>query len=432
MTVEQLIADARKAVAAGNMEEAQKLTAQAKAMRELDGLGESPETVAMQAKLADYDAKWKALEAEPARNKTGHLIVTKDETDKQAERGFTSLGEQLKAIRDAYAYPHGMDDRLKAQKAILGNNEGTSSDGGFLLQPDFSAEIFQIAHDVGVIASRARRIPVGPTSNGLRMNAIDETSRATGSRFGGVRGYWVSEGSTLTSSAPKLRQIELNLKKLAALMYATDELLQDATALGAVMQQAASEELAFLLDDSLINGTGAGQPLGVLAAPCLISVSKETGQAATSVVYPNIQKMWMRLDARSRANAVWMINQDVEPALNSMDFPVGTGGVPVFLQPGGASALPYATLYGRPIVPTEFNATLGTVGDIILGDWSQYILIDKGGVQAASSIHVQFLTDQTAFRWIYRVDGQPLWNSALTPFKGSNTTSPFVTLATRS
>lgn len=432
MTVEQLIADARKAVAAGNMEEAQKLTAQAKAMRELDALGESPETVALKAKLDDYDAKWKALENEPARNKTGHVIVTKDETDKQAERGFTSLGEQLKAISSAYLYPQGMDERLKAQKAILGVSEGSQSDGGFLIQPDFSAEIFQIAHDVGVIAQRTRRIPVGPNANGLKMNAIDETSRATGSRFGGVRGYWVAEATTITASQPKLRQIELNLKKLAALMYATDELLQDTTALGAVMQQAASEELAFLLDDSLINGSGAGMPQGVLLANCLISVSKETGQAATSIVYPNIQKMWMRLNAGSRANAVWMINQDVEPALNSMDFPVGTGGVPVYLQPGGASALPYSMLYGRPVIPTEFNATLGTVGDILLADWSQYITIDKGGVQAASSIHVQFLTDQTAFRWIYRVDGQPIWNSALTPFKGSNTTSPFIVLATRS
>jgi hypothetical protein len=44
---------------------------------------------------------------------------------------------------------------------------------------------------------------------------------------------------------------------------------------------------------------------------------------------------------------------------------------------------------------------------------------------------VAFLTDEEVFRWILRFDGQPIRNSALTPYKGTNTTSPFVTLATR-
>ena len=56
--------------------------------------------------------------------------------------------------------------------------------------------------------------------------------------------------------------------------------------------------------------------------------------------------------------------------------------------------------------------------------------ITKGGMQAASSIHVQFVTDETAFRFVLRLDGQPLWHSALTPYKGSDTLSPFVTVAT--
>jgi hypothetical protein len=47
------------------------------------------------------------------------------------------------------------------------------------------------------------------------------------------------------------------------------------------------------------------------------------------------------------------------------------------------------------------------------------------------SVHVAFLTDESIFRFIYRVDGQPIWNAALTPFKGSNTLSPFVVLAAR-
>lgn len=434
MTLQQLIEAARKAIADGKLEEAQKLTAQAKALKEIESLAPAEESVEaknMKAELDALKAKFAALEAEPPTNKAAHLTVTEDETEKKAKRPFKSLGEQLKAVASAYLYPHQMDERLKAQKAVLGANEGQGSDGGFLVQTDFAAEIFKEAHETGVIASRCRRTPVGPNANGLKFNAIDETSRATGSRFGGVRGYWLAEGGALTGTQPKFRQVELNLKKLGALMYATDELLADTTALGGIMQMGASEELAWMLDESIVNGTGAGQPLGILNAPVLVSIAKEAGQSAASLVFANIQKMWARMWAGSRANAAWFINQDVEPALNSLDFPVGTGGVPVYLPPGGLSASPYATLLGRPIIPTEFNQTLGTLGDIILADFSRYLLIDKGGTQMESSIHVQFLTDQTAFRWIYRVDGQPLWNAPLTPAKGSNTLSPFVSLATR-
>ena len=110
---------------------------------------------------------------------------------------------------------------------------------------------------------------------------------------------------------------------------------------------------------------------------------------------------------------------------------VGTGGQVVYLPPGGLSATPYSTLYGREVVWTEYNATLGTTGDILLADLSQYMLVDKNGVQAATSMHVAFLTDEMVFRITYRVDGKPMWSVPLTPFKRTNTKSPFVALATR-
>jgi HK97 family phage major capsid protein len=130
-------------------------------------------------------------------------------------------------------------------------------------------------------------------------------------------------------------------------------------------------------------------------------------------------------------NAVWFINQDTLPQLMAMNQSVGTGGQVVYLPPGGLSATPYSTLYGREVVWTEYNATLGTTGDILLADPSQYMLVDKNGVQAATSMHVAFLTDEMVFRITYRVDGKPMWSVPLTPFKGTNTKSPFVALATR-
>jgi len=92
---------------------------------------------------------------------------------------------------------------------------------------------------------------------------------------------------------------------------------------------------------------------------------------------------------------------------------------------------PFGALFSLPIVPVEFCETLGSLGDIVLADWSEYLLITKGGVEEAESIHVKFLTDETAFRFIMRNNGQPLHDQPITPLKGSNTLSPFVMLAAR-
>jgi HK97 family phage major capsid protein len=162
-----------------------------------------------------------------------------------------------------------------------------------------------------------------------------------------------------------------------------------------------------------------------------VSVAKETGQAAASIVGENIMKMWARLWNTSRRSAVWAINQDTLPQLMQLQLPVGTGGVPLYMPPGGLSAAPYGTVLGRPVIESEYCQTLGTVGDIMLLDFNQYQMIEKGGVEAASSIHVRFVYDETCFRFVYRVDGQSKWNAALTPKNGTNTVSPFVSLATR-
>jgi HK97 family phage major capsid protein len=111
---------------------------------------------------------------------------------------------------------------------------------------------------------------------------------------------------------------------------------------------------------------------------------------------------------------------------------VGLGGGLVYMPPGGLSGQPYGTLFGRPVIAIEQAASLGDKGDVLLADMNQYVLADKGGIQSAVSMHVRFTNDETVIRFVYRVDGQPLWHSALTPFKGtSNTLSPFVTLDAR-
>lgn len=162
-----------------------------------------------------------------------------------------------------------------------------------------------------------------------------------------------------------------------------------------------------------------------------MSVAKETGQAAATVVAENLEKMIARMLPRSYPQAEWYVNVNVWPQLFQLHHAIGTGGVPVFMPPGGISGQPYGTLFGRPITPIEQCSTLGTVGDVLLADLSRYALIEKGGIQADSSIHVQFLTGEQTFRFQLRVNGAPMFNAAVTPANGSGTLSEFVTLDTR-
>lgn len=357
-----------------------------------------------------------------------------------APRPFGSFGEQLIAIAHAAtgARTGKIDPRLTAiadyERTVLaatGASEGVAADGGFLVQHDFATEVMNGMLAGGEILSRVRRIPLSSGANGIKINAVDETSRATGSRWGGVRAYWAAEAATLTGSRPKFRRVQLELSKLIGLFYATSELLQDASALESIARLGFTEELRFATEDAIIRGTGAGQPLGVLNAGGVVSQAKETGQTAATVVAQNIMKMMTRMPARNYGNAVWTVNQELFPQLQQMYVAVGTGGQLVYMPPTGLSGSPWGTLYGRPVVPTEYNAALGTVGDIILADFSEYLMIDKAAPEWASSMHVQFLTDEMTFRMTYRVDGQPSLASAITPYKGSATQAHFVTLATR-
>jgi HK97 family phage major capsid protein len=382
------------------------------------------DTLLAQAGKAGADAAIKSL---PSVNAAGVQVV-----HDEADNPFKSMGDQLFAVKQAtLTQGRELAPRLRALNIkALGANELVGSEGGFLLEPSFVAGLLSPLHDTGPFSSRAAKLQIGPNSNGITVRAVDETSRADSSRWGGILGYRLAEGGTKLATNPTFRLVELRLKKYAVLCYATEELLQDTTALAGIIQQGCSEELDFMVNDDILNGPGNAGPLGILNSGALVSVTKEVGQTAATVVTENIFKMWARLHPRSKTNVTWYINTDVTPQLYQLSLSVGTGGMPMYMAPGSLPNAPSGALLGRPVVETEFNPTLGTVGDIVLADMSQYVMIDRD-VQAASSIHVQFLTDQVAYRFVYRCDGQPKIATPLTPYKGTGTLSPFVALATR-
>jgi len=326
------------------------------------------EQIDLEEQMQETTRRLDQPEKEPEKPNPRESRRTEIARDEQENRDrFASFGEQLTAVYQA-CKPGGYVDPRLASRAATGLQEGRPSDGGFLVQTDFASRILENVWTSGLVTSRVTRYTLSGNSNALKLNGMDETSRADGSRAGGIRGYWAGEADEKTASKPKFRQIELKLNKLIGLCYATDELLEDSSALESVITNGFTKEFDFKITDAIINGTGAGQPLGILNSGCLVGISKEAGQDADTIVYENIVKMWARLMAPSMPNAVWLVNQDCLPQLHTMSLSVGTGGIPVYMPAGGASASPYGTLYGRPVLPIEQCQTLGDQGDIISGD----------------------------------------------------------------
>jgi len=168
----------------------------------------------------------------------------------RAGEQYRTLGEQLQAVFKHYS-SQGSDTDRGLVRAPTGAGEVDPTGGGFLVQVDFAASIFMLAHDMGEILSRVNKLPISTNANGIKIPGVDETSRATGSRWGGVASNWVGEGTAVTPSKPKFRTIEFDLKKLMSVMYTTDELLQDSTALTSFAAQAFSEEVMFMTEDAI-------------------------------------------------------------------------------------------------------------------------------------------------------------------------------------
>lgn len=370
------------------------------------------------------DAVRDALKDLPKDEPMPKIQITLDEGD----RVFKSLGEMCHAvIRDTQGKGP-TDKRLERLKAT-GMSEGVPSEGGFLVEPTIAAGILTNVFTTGIFLARTKRIAVGANSNRLVVNAIAETSRVHGSRFGGVRAYWGAEGGTKTASRPTFRQMEIPLCKLTGITVLTDELLADATALTSVLTMAFEDEFRFMGDDGILRGTGAGMPLGILNSPALVTVTRA---GAGHVTAADVIGMYARLMSQSLGAAAWFINQDVIPEIVRLNFVGDTAvtDIPVFLPAGtGWSTAPWNTLLGLPIIASEHCSTLGTTGDIVLADLSRYMVVTKGTVETATSIHVYFVTDETALRFVLRIGGQPDLASAVTPYQGTNTISPFVVLS---
>jgi HK97 family phage major capsid protein len=348
------------------------------------------------------------------------------------EKRFSSIGEQLLAIR-ASKSGSSRDSRLgwiEDQLRAAGMTEGVPTDGGFLVQTDFATTLLEKVYESNPILPRVTKITLGGNYNAIDLPMVNETTRVS-SIWGGIIMYWKSEGELKSESAPQFKKISLKLKKVTGLAYGSDELIDDAAIVTQLLERGFTEGLDVEMERVIIRGSGAGQPQGILNSGSLITVDKETGQVAPDLVMAeNIVKMYARMHTRGIKNSVWLISQSVLPYLFFLTMP-GIPTIPLYMPPGGLANAPYSTLLGRPIFQIENCSAVGTVGDIIFADFSQYALIDKGGPKTAWSPHVRFIYDEGTYRMVYRTDGQSIWAAPLTPKDDSGTVSPFIVLESR-
>jgi HK97 family phage major capsid protein len=354
------------------------------------------------------------------------------------EDRFSSIGEYCQAIREE-ARPSSSANRkellqkldnVRSFQASFGSEEAGS--GGFLIPEIMRSELLQLALEDSIVRSRATVIPMSTLS--VPIPTVDDTSHAS-SLFGGVVFYWAEESSSITETTASFSQIKLTAKKLAGFFKVPNELLADAPAFSGWFDTKVPQGLAWYEDLGFMTETGVGTPEGFINCPASVQVAKESGQAASTILWENIVKMYARMLPTSLKNAVWICSIDTFPELATMALSVGTGGGPVWIGNFGGGQggkdIPPVTILGRPVIFTEKVPALGTTGDINFVDLSYYLIGDRQQLEVAASEHFAFQNAQTAYRLIERVDGRPWLQTALTPHNSGSTLTSFVQLATR-
>ncbi len=346
-----------------------------------------------------------------------------------SDGGFRSLGEFLIAVRRA-AVDQLQDRRLLVTRS--GANEVDPTAGGFAVPEVYSARVIRSIYESAMLAPLCDVTETGSPLASFKEPAIDETSRQDGARWGGMVSYWEAEAEQIGASKPRFRLNEFTGHKLTQLCYVTNELFRDSALLESHFERAMAEEGSFKLDAAILKGTGAGVPLGILNSPCLITVNPAAGQAPGTITGANVEEMWKRTPIPCRRRAVWLVNEDAEEQLSGIGAAVGetSAMAATYIPQGAAGGNPYPLLKGRPVFAIEQAPQLGTPGDVVLADLQSYRVI-QGAPRFAMSADVAFLTDEMAFRFTFRVDGKPSYLTPITPYNGSQTRSPFVTLGAR-
>lgn len=353
------------------------------------------------------------------------IVVGEDRATLDPMMGFAGLGDFASCVVQAQS-GH-FDDRMLVGAATPSSltKEAVGVDGGFLVPPAMSQEIFRLMlEEESYIPLTANQQTEGNTMT------YRNTGEVTPWGGTGLQANWVEEGKAIPQSKISPKTDEIKLHKLAILAPVSGEMMQDYTALNDYLTQEAADAIRWKANDAIINGDGVGKPKGILESDALVVQAKETSQTADTIVAANAAKMLGRLHGRTSGQRV-LISPDAFNQIMLMTL----GNQPIWTPPtAGFKDAPSGFLLGRPIILSDHLQTLGNQDDFLFVDFGFYRTLNKvgGGIRTDVSMHLYFDSDNMAFRFTFRLGGQSKMTAAITPENSAETRSPFVTLAVRS
>ena len=197
----------------------------------------------------------------------------------------------------------------------------------------------------------------------------------------------------------------------------TDKLLRNWSAATTLIERMLRGALLAAEDVAFFSGNSAGRPNGILAADALKKVNRA---GAGAVAYDDLVNM--EAEFHEDGEPVWVVNPRVIPKLRKMEDSAGH----LIWQENARSGAP-ATLLGRPVLKNYRSPAVGSLGDVLLANFSYYLIKDGVDVTVAASEHVLFKQNKTVVKAFKTVDGGP-WLDGPIAQEDGNTYSPFVAL----
>ena len=347
--------------------------------------------------------------ARATRRAGGKLFAEMFGSAERSEWG--SADEFLAVLHSGFADPRLIAGRM---------NTGVPSEGGFSVPTEYVAEWFDSSLESEIFRPRCTVVPMLEQTR--QWPGWDLSDASTGAPFG-FKPQWLGEGAEADLQIGKMRMLLLRAQKLGLLIEATNEVLTDGAGFEGQLGAGMTAAIGWSLDAACISGTGVGQPLGLINDPAKITIAKESGQANATILYANVAKMLAALHPACFKNSIWIANPTTIPQLLQLAFTiknvagnenVGGSHVPVITESNGEFRL-----LTRPVIFTEKCPALGSVGDLIFCDPTQYVIGLRKDMTIDKSAHVGFTRDCSTFRGIIRVDGMSKWNKAYTPLNGT-------------